>query len=359
MEAKNTLWSMMETELLKIKTKHRYTSISEALDDEKECCKIIDDILQSKIYEHSEDNMKLPGVTQNRARHILITYLLGKVFGKFCDFDRELENLGRKLSNHWNAGNLWTLTALYHDYGYYLKDLKNSQYQFDLIKPNIFGDISLFEASKRNAVMAYTIEEIREYDLVKRKMQQNYDEEKIDHGIFGGAKAYAALKKKKIYPDDCVMGVALTIMQHNIFKSSSADDDKKYYQGLKRLQHDSDFIIMMHTPLLLFLALIDTVECTKKFSTKKKNDKYLFTKTVLSSIAVDVKREYIGIDFSALHDRIAQKESQMLTDTYEKYLNNIKELCNWTEFVVTIDENDKCVIKHRNAANHSGEKEAS
>ena len=329
-----TLWELMEKELMNIKARHKYASIADALDNEKECCIIIDDVLQSNIYTHPEKVERIPGVTQNRARHILITYLMGQAFKKFLHFDNKLDHLGSLLSSDWEKKNLWTLTALYHDYGYYLEDLKNPFYQYSAVKPNVLNDISTLEESKKNKIMAYTLDEIYEYDSTKRKMQQDKNtDEKIDHGIFGGIRAYAVLRKKDPYPIDCTIGIAMTIVQHNIFKSSSKDDDEKYYYKLSRLQHDTDFRITQETPLLLFLSLIDTVECTKKFGRQENADKFLMTKTILSGITVHITEKTIEIDFSDLHKKILQKKSEELESRYRAYVKSIEGLVTWTDFL--------------------------
>ena len=127
---------------------------------------------------------------------------------------------------------------------------------------------------------------------------------------------------------------SLTIAQHNIFKSSSKECDRKYPEGLlKKLGHDSSFRINRKTPLLLLLSLVDTIECVKKFGKKDQEDngnKSFEALTVLKSIFVFSDKEKIEIDLSEFAKKMKKKGIDK-----EEYWKSISTLSNWTELKVT------------------------
>lgn len=90
----------------------------------------------------------------------------------------------------------------------------------------------------------------------------------LNHGIYGGAYLFNRLMKKPLHMRKeqlYIKAVCMCIAQHNIFKSTSDEIDQKLdeYLSLEKLKHNSDFKINEEYPLLLFLSLVDTIECVK------------------------------------------------------------------------------------------------
>lgn len=162
------------------------------------------------------------------------------------------------------------------------------------------------------------------YDKYAREYHREKNhQEKIDHGILGGMLLFQngirAYKKEKC--DYCemetVMRSAITIAQHNIYKSPNKETDQRYPQNLlEKLACESDFRIDMKTPLLLLLSIVDTVECAKKLGRPKKSahkgEKGLSVQnvTILKKIYVEVDNERILLDYSRLYCHI-KKECQI------------------------------------------------
>ena len=91
--------------------------------------------------------------------------------------------------------------------------------------------------------------------------------------------------------------------------------------------------------LLLFLCLVDTLECVKRFSKGENEKTSLQTKTVLSSINISATQETITIDYSQLHKRIVEKNNPDFTDSYRRYHEGILNLHDWTAFYATAHYN--------------------
>ena len=171
--------------------------------------------------------------------------------------------------------------------------------------------------------------------------------ERLNHGIYGGAYLFKRLMKKPLYMEKeqlYIKAVCMCIAQHNIFKSTSDEIDRKLdeYVSLTILKHDSDFKINEEYPLLLFLSLVDTIECVKKFSKSCNSASFLQTETVLSNVQAEITKEKIELDFSSLLERINERKmlkKEILLDTYKDYFeNNIKSLGNWTIYKPYIKE---------------------
>ena len=268
-----------------------------------------------------------------------------------------------KISNLLNEENdfdssveLWLLVALYHDIGYFSEYLHQGNVIYNKIfKHDPLSDVyegmldclSKFE-EQRNDVLAYSYNEILMYDDAARDFHIN-DDERIDHGILGGYISFNKMLRKtkgeKKNQSDIFKAkmCALTIAQHNMFKSYSEEDDTCFPGKPTKLTAASDFRISSKTPLLLFLSLIDTIECVKRLSKTNNDNAYLETLTVLRSIRINKYDDWIVIDYSELEKQVLKKKNEKLHLSFVKYLESIKSLHMWTSLRVKDDKN--CVVK--------------
>ncbi len=251
------------------------------------------------------------------------------------------------------------ITALYHDYGYFVDDLKNGKVNLkkgikyylldDTYKQESLASLSDY-CLHHQAGLAYTYGEIEAYDEYARLFHQNTEgKEKVDHGILGGVRIFQRLlsraEKQHVQKVELITikTSCLAIAQHNIFKSPSIEKDKEYGKRLKKLYHDSNFVICEDTPLLFLLCLVDTFECVKKLSKKENKSDYFETETVLSSIRISVCLDEIVIDYSELERRVSAKNSG-LQDSYLKYKGGLFGIETWTAIRVMATLDNKPII---------------
>ncbi|MCI5773698.1 MAG: hypothetical protein MR210_03965 [Erysipelotrichaceae bacterium] len=344
--------------------KYRYleNSFESIMVDDKECSNVIKKILNDDYFEKQNDI--LYSFQQARARHILLTYFIGLVFSDAYLMHKK---------EHWEK--LWFITALYHDSGYYSKEISNDR--FDIKKHKFYLLNSFYNEKKlsclndkdnyfKKNVLAHSYDQIEKYDRYIRQFHENNnDVEIVDHGILGGVLTFDKLVnnffKTESKSDDLIeiKESCLAIAQHNIFKSSSENYDNLYLEyGLDHLISTSKFKINDTTPLLYFLCLVDTIECIKKFA-KAKKDRYLKTKTILSNIFIDINNNSITIDYSKLLNhimeadeksfkRIKKKEEinfKELFPVFENYYDDVLNLDKWTTFDVY--EKNSYIVKIR------------
>ena len=114
-----------------------------------------------------------------------------------------------------------------------------------------------------------------------------------------------------------------------MFKSDTIEQDKKFPNKPRVLQSSSNFRISNHTPLLLFLSLIDTFECVKKFG-KENNNKNVKALTILINIYISVYKNTIVIDYSKLFNYIHDKNNGSLEQSIKSYCESLMGLETWT-----------------------------
>lgn len=345
-----TLRKLLEDELGRIKVAQQYDDIAKILEDEKECQSVINKILHENAYDSSE-NPKTLGLSQERAKHILMTYLVGKGFSKFGGLAEKIQK--ELLLDGAEFDKIWMPTALYHDYGYYDDKVKNGKYDLKLFQPYLLEEKEIEDLQiLKERVMAYTLEEIQAYERYARTYHAQKGKEKqdemIDHGIFGGVKVYAKLKGK--YGNTKrLKSICLTIAQHNIFRSGDSRTDEKYEEaGLQKLCSTSDFRIDEKTPLLLFLCLVDTLECAKKLGKKRNPGAYLEMRTILNHIKVSVTPDVLEVDCLELKKWIDKKNNNNdLKEAYGSYIKGIEGIGEWTAFECMNIGQDVFAIKMR------------
>lgn len=352
-QLEGTLTDLINEAYLKIKQSLPYDTIQDFITNDKKTAEFIRTILQDKEFETPDKKSKIFALAETRTRHSAITFLIGLVLFQYENLENLILNSSylRKAGGHNAAIHLWMLTALYHDYGYFLRDTQSGnidwkiKVEYDLLKDsypdsrlNALQQFSIYHKD----VLAYTYEEINEYDQCSRKWRKQWNEiEKADHGILGGIQVFNRLIKRVInrtLPISQselleIKASCLTIAQHNIYKSDSPKRDKEYGEFLKKLHSTSKFVIDSSTPLLLLLSLVDTFECVKKLGKGKNKEQSLQTITVLSSIRLTVLQDELVIDFSELDKRVQEKNEEELKKNYGKYKDNLLNLEHWTSFV--------------------------
>lgn len=344
----------MNNQISNIELETTYKKLDEFITKDEKSVLFIKSL--SKIFKVDSDS-ELYDVTQARARHSAITFLMGMVFSEFADLYKSIASvigLGEKYNQ-----NIWLQTSLNHDRGYFSAYLKKSDldyektfkhYLFSNRKDNeAVSNAYWFEKEYPN-VQAYSVDEILSYDKYARLFHsKGKDEEKIDHGILGGVITYNSLIREmmkevtraedlRIKDNLIAKAACLTIAQHNIFKSDSVKTDKTYPSNLlHKLGYNSDFRISKKNPLLLLLSIVDTIECVKRYSKQNSSNSsdnhFLQTVTILKSIKAEVTREKIVWDVAELNRRVVEKG--FFEDYVKHYWEGIRNLKKWTELNVT------------------------
>lgn len=341
--------------------REKIKGLEDFISDDRACADIIRYQLNADFVSFPDKRDEVYEIAQGRARHSLINYLLGLVFKPFGNLFSLFNTLINEVDEN-ESERLWLLTAIYHDIGYFQKAVLDSSFDYrDNYKKYLYSDPSEEESwlydfqIKYPRSFAYTYLEIEEYDVYNRKQRLNWKAiEKVNHGILGGAyifdKSMQKLEKHKSKSRKEILinkAFSLTIGQHNIFKSDRVEDDNELPEILKtKLASTSPFKIGETTPLLFFLCLVDTIECTKKFS-KKENDKHsLQTLTVLKRIGAEISETSIEIDLSNLREYILTRpDGEILLEVLEGYKKSILGLGAWTSFSVMEKNGDSFVIE--------------
>ena len=128
-----------------------------------------------------------------------------------------------------------------------------------------------------------------------------------------------------------------TAASHNIFKSDSCKNDELYQQyELNNLLSSLPPRINESNPLLLLLSLIDTIECTKRFSKKENPEEYLEQKTTLKYVNIESFQDKIVLDFFPLFEYLKNtRKSKNMCNKLMKHIEQIKGLKNWTSIKVS------------------------
>ncbi|MDD6197442.1 MAG: hypothetical protein PUB12_11310 [[Clostridium] aminophilum] len=302
---------------------------------------------------------------KDRASHIVITWLLGVGFGEHMHIN-QFPGVEDTLQM-----SLWLQTSLLHDFGYFCKELG----QKDLRRKDIVGDYDLLEDEYNNQSLScinnirlstsfkqyftYSPDEINNYFTYSVYYHKDEEErrgiERADHGIIGGCigfKRYCERLKQDEQPFENkkilqMQKIACYVTaSHNIFKSASSKSDVLYIKfGLDGLLSSSPIRVTTANMLLLLLSLVDTIECTKRFSAKVNgNINYLQQSTTLKYVSVEEQPEGIGLDFSGLYNYATKKrKNKEMAEKVINHVNAIEGLSTWTTFQTQRDS--KLTIK--------------
>lgn len=322
--------------------KHTY---EELIKDDDKCIELIEIITDEKI------GFDIPN--KNRASHIVITCLLGIGLGEFFHLNHHM----------WFPGStsylIWMLTATLHDYGYFCKEIETKT-ELDKFRGEYYllQDVysnerlavvnDMYKKEAYSEFLAYTYEEIENYHKYRINVHLD-DYEQSDHGIIGGCKSferYCNSKWIRTQLDSVAMVQAhkiacITTASHNIYKSNSRKSDviyKKY--GLESLMKDAPIKVTKDKKLLLLLSLVDTIECTKRFSKRKEPKSFLQQNTTIKKVNISTDKNKVIVDYSNLYCHIEKRNNnEEMKASLEKHIRSLAEICNWTDFKSKLIEN--------------------
>lgn len=259
-----------------------------------------------------------------RFRHIVICWLMGVALSKFIGNENEFDMIFHKS---------WQLASFTHDYGYFCEEVF-SDLDDDFLES--FGDYYLLKDEYENPILSSLnnyLERNRSLLSVGYKDIENYfykdqlrrrnagDEEKNDHGICGGCIAF----KEYIQYLENRAGLLDGIRIKEINKIACLITASHNIWGIR---------IKEENRLQLLMALVDTIESTKRFCKKDKNGRLypvLKWKDILNNIDIQVSDLEILIDFSNLISLVSlKKDSEFLLECCEKQVDNISGLNTWT-----------------------------
>lgn len=233
------------------------------------------------------------------ASHTLVTWLLGiKLANKFSLVITDSS------FNNQRFNQIWLMTSISHDYGYFKKELLEESFDLRTLKYNLLTDhydidflscLNYLEVkSNFENYFSYSYDEIKNYFEYSKQYQKDRkyspNHEKCDHGIVGACMLFNEYCEKcdreilkglnqsfvitQIRKIACIIGAS-----HNIFKSSSIEQDNIYKKyKLSKLLSTSAIRVRKENNILSLLSLVDTIECTKRFSTKENSGEFLHQK---------------------------------------------------------------------------------
>lgn len=317
------------------------TSYDALMDDENKCIELI-----SKNFEFDVPKEAFV-YNKERAKHIIVTYLLGLGLKKSFGLEEPLDKGIRYNS-------IWLQSSMLHDYGYFIKQYKDENLSIKTLTSNynlLTDDYTgLFEILNGLTKTSYSVYFPYEYDEIEKyfEYKKKYCYEKNDHGIVGGCVAFskyceAVTKIHDLGELHQEPSISINIQQkiacytaaaHNIFKSSKKEDDSKYLDvHLDNLLSYSPKRITIKNKLLMLLSLVDTIECTKRFSKRENPNEYLIQKTILENVMIELKDNSLIIDYSNLYKYInKRKNNDKLKEAFEYQMNAVRTIYEWTDF---------------------------
>lgn len=332
----------------------RYRSVNDFISNNERCL----DLIYSLLDIGRDDGKALTKKNFDRASHILITFLLG------LGIDSRLKLLdGVNVFNTMPDSYLWMLSSVLHDYGYFRRELlKGTAYENLPLKHDLLTDEYGEEAirclnafsSNHQQFCTFSYGVIRNYYDYRELTLADYSEingERNDHGIMGACIAFSqyvdffikyeypripgreSTTQRLIETEPLLYKTAcLTAAQHNMYRSESVKQDEDYrIHGLFPLLSTAPIAINRNNPLLFLLSIVDTIECTKRFSKAENPEKYLQTNTVIKNILIGVDGKTIIIDFSMLHEYILkERKSKKMNAELQKHINGIISIGSWT-----------------------------
>lgn len=355
------------------------TSFETLIDDHKKGLELIRSIV--------EFNVGRVSINLYRVSHILITWLLGIGLSEHFDL-KEKGFLGNLYYPQ-----LWLQTAIIHDYGYFCrKELSDVDLSIDKITVP-YSLLTDTYSSKRLDMLSglsalsdfqhyftYSYDEISKYFKYAKHIHIDKKEhgsiadikpgtEINDHGIVGGCLAFKRycqeVERVKIDPSYAINYIqkiaCYTAASHNIFKSRDAEKDVEYNDfGLTELLSSSPVRISLDNKLLLLLSLVDTIECTKRFSASagridgkenlsQKEPKYFQQSTTIKNVDISFQEEKVLLDFSNIRKHIndrkdfSEDESMDFQKRLDDHICGIKDLSTWTPFSASGGESGDAV----------------
>ncbi len=336
------------------------------INDDKKCIELISSVL--------EFPMEAVSINRDRASHIIVTWLLGVGFGEFIKSENKLTGFADLYKSR-----LWLQSAIIHDYGYFCQEIENFlpiealTKDYDLLTDTYSVDElqclnGLSSNSETRCFFTYSYSEIKNYYRYIQSQHKDESNDRIsndksllcensDHGIVGGCKAFhkyckyiTSLKAKLHYGSSSVITKIQKISciiaaSHNIYKADAKNDNCYMKFELKDLTSTSPIRITRSNFLLLLLSLVDTIECTKRFSKKANAKEYLWQSTILKYVDINVNNQALKIDFSRLDNYLLEnRKSKDMRQKLKGHIQSIINLGSWTDFFATNDPmNEKLV----------------
>ena len=333
-------------------------TFEELINDDKQCLSLIFSILVFTL--------ETVSINRYRASHIIVTWLMGIGIGNLFKLEKP-DNAFNKLFYK----QLWLQSAILHDYGYFCSEINKSYLPIEQLcedynlltddynETYLRGLQNMSKLSEFRDYFSYQYDEIINYynysqDYHKHSNSKK-DDEKSDHGIVGACIAFnkfcknikTLIEKHGLPSSDTLTRIqkvsCIIAASHNIFKSNNETQDEKYIEfGLTTLLSSSPIRIKKENNLLSMLSLIDTIECTKRFSKKANPNEYLIQSTTLKYVDIDLQNDEIIINFERLNEYLLKnRKSKTMSDTLKKHIDAIAKLGSWTDFNSYIGDNDK------------------
>lgn len=371
-----TLEEILNRELGKLTNVEHFKELDCFINNDKDCAEFINTLVAENedddIIQIPPEGSELFKISQRRAQHTVLTYLLGLAFLPFVEQFLFSSNKKNTHSNSQDFLEDWRITAIFHDIGYFNKHITNSDYNlregvtywlltddYTDVRNKPLGCLNNFSC-KFPSSFAYTYAEIESYDKYSRERRSGQNGgERIDHGILGGTSSFNMLVRRiknnqkvlTLYDHALIHAkkACMAIAQHNIYKSDSDENDAKLPDALyPKLAFTSFFRISQNTPLLLFLSLVDTIECVKKFSKGESEKQYFKSLTVLRKVNMSISDNSIMLDLSELKAECDKKSvnsgNNNLLKIFNDYYTGITDLPKWTKFNVSADSHRENIL---------------
>ncbi len=362
-----SLYSFLETiyndslNSIKLKTAScKPYRFDDLISDDKKCVQLIDAF--ANIQDGNEERQIGSIANLNRASHIVVTWLLGIGLDQVFHLDELEKGFGKSYFEL-----LWLQSAMLHDYGYFRDEIKQAILISELTKEyDLLTD--LYAEPELNCLNGMTVElefehffsysysEIKNYYRYRQAYYSSISplgDEISDHGIVGGCIAFKNYCKKlkrdkkrglasnsvisRIQKIACIISAS-----HNIYKSSLKTDKIYVQYDLENLTSGSPARVTRKNPLLLLLSLVDTIECTKRFSKKENAKEYLIQSTTLKYVDIELCGREVIIDFSRLESFLVnERKSLNMREKLVSHIDAIRSIGDWTDFTVCeIDGNE-------------------
>lgn len=365
-EGKKTLYDLFNLELKK------------EFENENKVPELIDSFInaQHKSADKAKELLEKQGYTNKKIKiseienysaekinHTLFTYYLGLIL---CKFNNLKERIEEKYKNYFEEGEdiffkIWTITSLYHDYGYgYLKKLREEKIAIETFD-DIEVDNSIFDYYESEEKLRYSKELIVNYfnEFARNKKEED---EFLEHGILGGYKLFDELLKNekvdeqiKVFQDACYR-----IMEHDIWKIIDSNKENYFFKDFNKelineVYKENFKIISEEEPLLYLLSLCDTIEFVKKIEdlNKKDGERGKNITTFMKMIKISINKEQICVDTSEMKNKISKNNEE----TFKKWKNGIVGLQDWVNIQCEGNENNNVIKLTINNHNDEIQKE--
>lgn len=121
---RGSLYDLMNSKLNKLECDEEFNDLHKFITNDKSCIKFIRALTDG--FGVDETDVEIFKSAQARARHSVVTFLMGLVFSNFAGIYDSISSI----VNEDNNLELWLLTSLNHDQGYYSKYLKNEKLDY-------------------------------------------------------------------------------------------------------------------------------------------------------------------------------------------------------------------------------------